>query len=235
MKHCLLLLAVVAALVVGAPAFAQFVFLDTNGDGQASCTSTGLGDDVLAPGTMNVDVYFQTNTNSDGSAVTCDQSDGGPTTMTINSYEILLAPSGTGSVTFNNWKDAMGYTTNLTAGHVGEGPGTSPGMAVAGNNAWIGLGSGTLNSPGKYKVGTVNVTVTGNEVLSILASDPTNFFAGETAFGTACSSFDSDNTYILGSDWLISASSPYGVCGTEALTPVVNTTWGKIKDLYNGK
>jgi hypothetical protein len=225
MKHCLLYLAVAAALVVGAPAYAQFVFLDTNGDGLASCTDPMLPDDVLAPGTMNVDVYFDTNHNPDGSLATCDT---GPEPLSMNSYTFVLRASGTGSVVYNSWDDLMGYTTNGTGGTVGSPPG-DPGLLVgAPNDAWVALASTSYSPPGKYKVGTLNITVTGNEVLTILADDPGLSGSANTSFGTECFALDFDNTYKLGLDFPVS-----NACGTEPQTPVKNTTWGKIKDLYN--
>lgn len=227
MKHCLLLLAVLATMVISAPAFAQFVYLDTNGDGMASCTSVGLPDDVLAPGTMNVDIYFDTNHNANGSVAVCDN---GGNPLTILSYEVSLIATGSGSVTFNKWTNNLsGYTVNLSGGTVGTGSGGSPGLLTGGSAAYIGLGSGTQSPAGLYKLGTLNVTVTGNEVLSFLAlSDPSGVTSvAQTAFGTACDATNFDNTYRLAEDFTDN-------CGTEPPTSAqtVNKTWGQIKDLY---
>jgi hypothetical protein len=227
MKHGLLLLAIAAAMLVSAPAFAQYVYLDVDMNGTAYCTNPG--DDALGPGTYDIDVYFDTNHNMDGSVATCDTGDG---ELTINSYEITLGASGSGSVTFNKWMNNIaGAGTNLSGGTVGVGSGGDPGLLVGGSDAYIGLGGSTLYPAGLYKVGTLNVTVTGNPVLSWLSFSSVSGVA-ETAFGSQCSGMDGTNTIKLG------PSPPQGTpdftdnCGTAAPTPVVNKTWGQIKDLY---
>jgi len=232
MKHCLLLLAVVAALVVGAPAFAQSVWLDTNGDGLNSLMTpflpdgvTPTPDDNLTPGTMNVDIWFDTDSNGDGSAATCDT---GSEPLSMNSFGVSLAATGTGSVTFNTWDNNIASFTNNLSGTVGVGSGGDPGLAAASNEAYIGNGSGTYSSPGLYKIGTVNVTVIGNEVLNVMTSVSVGL-GSYTGFGTECFGLDFLNTYTLGVDF-------FDVFGTEPTTDVTkNTTWGKIKDLYNGQ
>jgi hypothetical protein len=230
MKHCLLLLAVLVALVISAPAFAQFVYLDTNGDGLASCNVPGT-DDVLAPGTMNVDVYFDTNHNQDGSVAVCDN---GGNPLTILSYEVSLLATGTGSVTFNKWNNNLaGYTINLNGGTVGVGLGGTVGLAVGGSAAYIAVGNGTPSAPGLYKLGTLNVTVTGNEQLNFLEAQNANGVSpvAQTAFGTNCDAKLFDNTYrmgpTVGTDFDFDDN-----CGTEPVTPTQSKTWGQIKDLY---
>jgi hypothetical protein len=220
-------------MVISAPAFAQFVFLDTNGDGQSSCTSLGLPDDALAPGTMNVDIYFNTNHNADGSVAVCDN---GGNALTILSYEASLYATGTGSVTFNKWTNNLaGYTINLSGGTVGVGSGGSVGLLTAGAAAYIGVGNGTPSPAGLYKLGTLNVTVTGNEQLNFLESGNANAVnpIAQTAFGTNCDGKLSDNTYrmgpTVGTDFDFADN-----CGTEPVTAnaTQNKTWGQIKDLY---
>ena len=105
MKNCLLFLAVVAALLVGAPAHSQYVFLDVNGDGKNSTNPSdpGIGHDVLGASTTSVDVYFVTNKNADGSTAVCTSS-GDP--FSIISYEVTLLASGTGSVSYGTWTDS---------------------------------------------------------------------------------------------------------------------------------
>lgn len=222
MKHGLLLLAVAAAMLVSAPAFAQYVFIDVDGNGV--CNSS----DVLGAGTYDVDIYFNTNHNGDGSAATCDN---GSNALTINSYEIVLAASGSGSLTFNKWTDLMSYATNLSGGTVGTGSGGSAGLLVGGNEAYIGLGSSVVSPAGLYKVGKLNVTVSGSALLT-WKSNGTVSPVAETAFGTSCFGNDFDNTYKM------LPSPPGGTgdftdnCGTAQTTATVNKTWGQIKDLY---
>lgn len=201
MKHGLLALLAVGALAVAMPASAQYIYLDVNGDG--ACTT----DDVLTPSVTSVDVWIDTNNNANGSVAACSD---GTSAMTINSYTfILTAP--TGNVTYGAWTDLMGFTVNL-------------GGAQAGNDFWLGRGSGTAQAPGNYKLGTLAVTVSATSQLQIASSttiDPTAI----TSFGSLCPGNEGDNTLKLGSDF-------QDACGTAAGVPTQKTTWGKIKDLY---
>jgi len=203
MKNCLLLCVAVLALAVGVPASAQYMYLDVNGDGV--CTST----DVINNTTTSVDIWIVTNKNGDGSDAFCSQ---GTQELTINSYTWILR--STGGLTFGAWTDAMSFGVNLGSGQ-------------AGNDRWIGRGSGTILPPDLYKLGTQAITVTaGTPVLSIV----TNTSAApslRTSFGSACPGTNADNTMNLVADWS-------DICGTASGTPVTETTWGKIKALYRG-
>ncbi len=215
MKQCLLMFAAAAVLFVGAPAYSQYIFLDTNGDGLNSNTSSGLPDDILTSATTSVDVYLVTDKNRDGSAAVCNSAE----PFTINQYEFTLHTSGPGQVVFNSWTDNM----NFTFGLVLCGDGT---MCTGGGDVWVGRGSGTQLPPGKYKLGTLGITVT-------TSSDPNLNFAvsstlnpnAQTAFGSNCDGANFDSLIRLGVDFTDSD-------GTEPGTPVMPTTWGKIKKLY---
>lgn len=131
MKRLLLLLGA-AAMLVAAPAFAQSVFLDTNGDG--TCNSM----DVLSDASTSVDIWFDTNP--------CD----------IFSYEFILSSNGNvtygaytnGMTTFttpfgaqsggNDYHNGFGGIAPLAAGPYKVGtlaitvaPGTTPVISVA--------------------------------------------------------------------------------------------------------
>lgn len=220
MKNCLLFLAVVAMLAIGAPAYSQYLFIDANGDGHDSANSLepGSGSDALNSSVTHVDLYFDTNHNPDGSVATCNSSSAN---LTINSYEALLRESGSGSVTFNGWTDNMGFTIGI----IGAGDNK---FATAGTDCWIGLGSGTQLAPGRYKVGTLSITVTGTPVITWLPNHGSSISAtAETAFGTSCEGQDFDNTYKLGTDYPLNHAF-----GTPAPTPAVSKTWGAIKEMY---
>jgi len=220
MKNCLLILTVVAALASGAPAYSQYLFLDVNGDGHNSgnAAEPGSGADILISSVTSIDVYFDTNHNPDGSAATCNASSNN---LTINSYEILLRSSGPGTITFNSWTDNMGFTFGIIIG----GDHT---IMTAGNDVWIGRGSATAMAPGRYKVGTLSVTVTGEPILSWLPLGGSTLNANaETAFGTQCEGNDFDNTYKLGYDFPLNSAF-----GTAFVDPVLQMTWGAIKQKY---
>jgi len=220
MKHCLLLVAVVALLGIGRAADCQYLFLDVNGDGHNSgnAAEPGTGSDQLTSSVTSIDVYFDTSHNPDGSAATCNSSSNN---LTINSYEALLRTSGSGTVTFNTWTDNMGFTFGLVIG----GDGT---MLAGGTDVWVGRGSATATPPARYKVGTFHVTVTGTPTLNFLALGGSSLNANaETAFGSQCEGIDFDNTYKLGSDFPLNHAF-----GTPAPTPVLSKTWGAIKEMY---
>ncbi len=215
MKQCLLLLAATAVLLVGAPAYSQFVFLDTNGDGVNSFTDTQLLDDVLLPGPNSVDVYFVTDQNRNGSAAVCASAE----PFTISSYEFTLRSSGSGSLVYNGWTDNLGFPFPI----ITAGDGT---FAAAGTDCWVGRGANPPGlAPGKYKLGTLSVTVTGSPVLSFVTLSTIDPNA-QTAFGSACDGNQFDSTIRLGDDFQDNL-------GTEPKVPVITTTWGKIKQTYH--
>lgn len=222
MKPCLLLL-FLAAVTVGRPAYGQYLFLDVNGDGLnwMNPIEPGTGSDYLDPVITKIDVYFDTNHLMDGSAATCAQTAGNP--LSMDSYEILLrAVEGEygGSVTFNGWTDNVGFTTGMIS--AGDKK-----FYASGTEAWIGLGSSSYLQPGRYKVGTLNVTVSGNPVIYFLPRGASGISAdAKTAFGTQCEGSDFDNTYKLGLDI-------HQAIGTSATVAVEGTTWGKIKERYH--
>ena len=202
MKRLLLLLGA-AALLVAAPAFAQYVYLDTNGDGV--CNSS----DALSDVSNSIDIWFDTDTNKDGTPAVCSD---GMTEMSIFSYEFIL--SSNGSVTYGAYTNLMPTMT------------IPFGMTSGGNDYHNGFGGTTNLAPGTYKVGTIAVTVAPgtNPIVSLAATTSldANFF---TAFGSFCPSPRFDSTIILGLDFM-------DPCGTAATTPVRSTTWGAIKNLY---
>lgn len=222
MKNCLLLLAVVALVAVVAPAYSQTLYMDTNGDGLNSLLEKQNGnmaapDDVLGPGTTSVDFYFDSNHNPDGSTLLCPQDAAQPYDMF--SYEATVHASGSGTVTFNGWTDAMGWPIGIIT--IGDNT-----FATAGADAWFGRGNQTAVI-GKFKVGTLSISVTGTPKLDYLTSstiDP----SAQTAFGGHCYAPLFDNTNRLGEQYPTS-----NAFGTEAPVPVVETTWGKIKNLYH--
>jgi len=192
MKHCLLLCAAVLALAVAVPASAQYMYLDTNGDGV--CTSS----DVLDNSVTSIDFYIDTNHNGDGSAAPCAY---GSYPMSINSYALTLIASG--GVTYGAWTDNMGF-------------GFSTGGAQAGNDYWVSKASATILPEGQYKFGSLAVTVTGTPTLSIVANDASLDPYAFTGFGTACVGTQYDNTFVLGVEFtdVCSSASPTAVTNT---------------------
>jgi hypothetical protein len=186
MKRLLLLLGA-AALLVAAPAFAQYVYLDSNGDG--TCTTA----DVLTDASTWVDVWMVTNANRDGSPATCS----GP--LTILSYEFIL--SSDGNVTYT------GYTNEIAAFT------TAFGAASGGNDYRNGFGGAAPLPAGAYKLGRVAITVAPGTFPVISPASSTTLSASYfTAFGSECPGSEFDNTIKLGSDFMdLCATYPFGI------------------------
>lgn len=210
----LLLLLGVAALMLAAPASAQYVFLDTTGD--TLCTTA----DALTSASTSVDIWYNTDHNKDGTPVVCPQ-DGLQSSLTMIGYQFILHASGSGSVTYGTFTNAQPLF-NTRIGPFGAG-GTTDYV-----DAFI-SGSGSL-PPGLIKAGTLAITVTGTPVLSLATS--TTLRAGAfTEFATNCAGGDFDNTLKLGPN--IGGSTDFtDACGTAPPTPTRVTTWGAIKNLY---
>ena len=135
---------VFAAALLGAsfatPVSAQYMFLDTNGDGLHTDA-----DDLLANGTpTNVTVYVITNQNRDGTAAVCNQDPNIP--LTINSYVVSLQAVG-GLVEYSNF-------TNLQASF-----GFNFGEVNADSiNYKNGYGGQLPLDPGKYQLASLTIT-----------------------------------------------------------------------------
>jgi PKD repeat protein len=171
-------------LFLPASAPAQYLFLDSNGDGVHTDADT-----LVASGTASVDVWLITNETVDGSAAVCDT---GPDSLTLNSYEFILHAMG-GPV---RWESFQNHITSATIYQ--DWPNDSTELYA------VGIGA-TILPPGKYRLATVQVTpLAPGTKIDVLASShlgPTY----ETAFGSQCEGHDMDNTMKLGSDWFAAA------------------------------
>lgn len=209
------------------PAHAQYVYLDVNGDGLNFEREISVGNqvppDVLTSSVTSIDVWFVTNQSADGSAVQCPQDAG--LDLTLQGYQAVLRTTGTGTVTFQGWTDALGFSQ----GFIAAGDGT---FATSGTDAWFGRYGAPADwrAPGAYKVGTLNVTVTGSPSV-IFATSSAIYTSAETAFQSECSGARFDSMIRLGpqGDPDYDFHESFGAFYTN---PVVHTTWGKIKESY---
>ena len=173
-------------LLAAVPARAQYMYLDSNGNG---VHDTG---DALGPNgtSTTVDVYLNTNHNRDGSTATCDTGDGD---LTINSYIFNLVASN-GTVTFSNFINRQS-TMVVALGETNQGDGVY-------KNGFAGV---TALAPGLYRLATITIMGTsGTPFIDIVDRPYTS--SDWTSFGTQCSGHDFDNTYKLtgptgGTDW----------------------------------
>ena len=99
----LLAVAVGCLLAFAAPASAQYMYLDVNGDGVNTTA------DVLTSASTGVDVWLTTNANADGSPATCNVS---ANPLDLQSYEFFLHATG-GSAVFGAWTDNVGFPTSF--------------------------------------------------------------------------------------------------------------------------
>ena len=209
MKNSLLLLGVIAAMAIGAPAYSQFIYMDVNGDGANSSL------DVLASSSTGIDIWLNTNHNAAGAVNNCSD---GTNPLDIGSFDLVVHSSGTGSLSFNSFTPS---STITGAGFTLLNP-----FTVSGQDAGVGYTGPSYLSPGLYKLGTVNVTVTGNPVAGFIGtSTNASIPSFGTGFGSHCSGTDNPNTITLGIDF-------QDGFGTAASTDTKSTTWGKIKQLY---
>jgi len=206
-----ILLALLLVLLIAPTAKAQYVFLDANGDG----VNDG-SDHLNATGPTDLDIWFITNQNRDGSPATCTTNPSEP--LTILSYEIVLRATH-GTLRFGPMRNRLPFTGTPVcfAGYV-----DTTGATVY-HNGW---GYRDMFPPGRYLVATLTV--------EILSGSPSLSFANDagpeqptdlTSFGTLCEESDFDNTHELGKDFFdaggigvptAEAGGPYaGVVGRD--------------------
>lgn len=180
------ILILVFALLAVSPASAQYVFLDANGDGV-----NDRSDQLNPTGPTDLDVYFVTDHNRDGSPAVCRSDPAQP--LTINSYEIVLRAFD-GTVKFGPMRNRLPFS---------DTPACFAGYADTTNSVEYHNGYGFRDNfpTGRYLVATLRVEILdGAPSLSIRGrslSQPSDV----TSFGTVCEGADYDNTHALGEDF----------------------------------
>ena len=173
-------------LAVFGDAGAQYIYIDTTGDG-----INGPSDVLLPSGETEVSLYLDTCHDREGMIRPCRQASNRtrPGDLDLFSYNLILAvQQKSGSVRWGEYVDAVGFTLEE------KDRGNSTELLVARR------GTEAL-PPGRYLLGKITVTpLTGSPVLGIAQSsklDPAAF----TGFGTHCAGSEYPNTYVLGTDW----------------------------------
>jgi len=203
MKHSLLLAAVVALVAFAAPAHSQYMYIDTDNDGDCDAN------DILSPASTSVDIWLDTDSNADATPATCNSSGN---ILDLSAYEFFIR--ATGSVTYGAWTNDPSVAFP-----------TSVGDFAAGTDTYHGRCCGAVLAPGLYKLGSLAISgVSAGARLSLVSASSVNP-GGFTSFSTACEGNDFDNVYKLVTDWT-------DICGTASPTPVTPTTWGQIKNIY---
>jgi len=211
MKNSLLLLGVIAALAIGAPAYSQFIYMDVNGDGVNSAS------DALSSSSTGITIWLDTNHDATTGVETCVD---GTNPFDMASFDLVVHSSGTGSVSMNSFTPSSTIT--------GAGFTLLNAFTVAGQDAGVGYNGPNYIGPGLFNLGTFNVTVTGSPVVNFVGMS-SNFSIPSfgTGFGSHCSGTDNPNTITLGIDF----EDGFGTASPTA-TAAESTTWGKIKQLY---
>jgi hypothetical protein len=179
----------------------------TGGVGDGVCDAA----DVLTSSTTQVDVYLNTDR---GAADACSD---GVHPLDFFSYDLIVGADETfGSIIFNSWSNAL-------AGYGSLNPFTSSGGVMSVGYTRSATGS---DPAGSRKLGTINLTVTGDPSLFFMTAPPSPSFPSPvTGFGSTCDGTLYPNTITLGIDF-------FDNCGTTSTTPTKSTTWGAIKNLY---
>ena len=180
-----LVLAVAGMMVLAPQALAQYMYLDSNGNGIHDA-----GDRMNKSAATTIDVWLDTDSNRDGSAGVCET---GPGLLDMNHYEFVLQSVG-GTVTW-------GPMTNLIA---------SFGNTLARDSRDLtnpthyhnGYGGGSSVIPGLYKLATLTATVsTGSPHIDIVEKHITNKL-GRTSFGSECeANAEHDHMKRFGKNW----------------------------------
>ena len=194
-----LALALLFGLVYATPSLAQYMYLDSNGDGIHTAA-----DQVNPTGPTVIDLWLDTDSNRDGSAVVCAQ---GNHPLSIISYAFYVTASG-GTVSWGTFVNAVpGFGVHFGAGKTDT-------------DLFDGYGGLPQLPPGLYRLGQVQMSVvSGSPSIQFLALGPGS--PDWTSFGSACSGFDLDNTMKLSQDWFDADGLPFGTGGMQNGAPVM--------------
>src|SRR5688572_28248755 len=181
-------------------ASAQYMFLDTDGDGVFTSS-----DAYLMSRCATVDLYLVSNQNYDGSPAYCPE--GGP--IEVFSYVVNLTAYGD-AVTFTNITDQLGGGAPMLP------------MVIYPNALSIGKTGFQTLPPGKHKL--LSMTVTSGHGCPALTIEPTTCYSPPgvvTSLGASCFGQQFDNTLRLGEDWWYGPGS--GFClHNPGLLPTVS-------------
>lgn len=186
------------ALVLGltlalaaSPAFAQYIYLDSNGDGVHTAA------DVLhGVGPTIIDLWLDTGHNRDGSVTVC-QTPVGPssTPLTMFAYEVSILATG-GTLSWSGYTNRIAQfsaiiPTRSEADRFYTGDFSTPGVVTL--------------PPGRYHLGTFTANVLSGaprlEFVTNLQLSAPPAFVGFTEFGSNCDGTDFANTIMLNTNW----------------------------------
>jgi len=198
-----LLFAFLLGLSFSTPASAQYMYLDSNGDGVHT-----TADLVNSGGPTTIDVWLDTQHNRDGSLAVCYPDTTQP--LTINSYVFSIRTTN-GTAT---WSGFINRQPTMT---------TAFGEHSSSTEYENGFGGITPRPAGRYFLATIVMnTQSGTPSVDIVPSVSGSFDV--TSFGTGqggCFGIDFDNTLKLGSDWQDADGLPFGPGGGPNQPPAL--------------
>ncbi len=180
-----LALAVVGLAALTLPASAQYMYLDSNGNGIHDSA-----DRMNKSTPTTIDVWLDTDSNRDGSPGTCEVGTGA---LDMSHYEFVLHSVG-GTITWGPMSNLIGIFTQNLARDGRDSTGT-----VYYHNGW---GATASQPPGLYKVASLTATVaTGSPRIDIIDKHNINK-TGRTSFGSACEANpERDHMKRFGKNW----------------------------------
>ena len=191
-----------AALFRPPAANAQYIYLDTNGDGVHTDA------DIVNPsGTTTIAIWLDTGHDKDGTLQSCNSHTGAPHSyggtppdpgLDIFSYDVYLVVTD-GTVTWGDFEDHMGFE------NFSPPDGRDPSKLHA---AYF-IPTGEFGRPaGLHKLGEITATVQfGTPSIGFAPMTGWDF----TSFGTHCSaSQDYPNSYVYAVDWFDADGIAYG-------------------------
>jgi hypothetical protein len=174
-----------AAILLPSPARAQYLFLDTNGDGVFTAA------DKLHPvHATTVDLWLDTAHNRDGSVASCGANPASP--LNLSSYVVNLEATS-GAVSYSAYTNQVPGMSLL--------PGTPAANETDFSTGFFRLPIVETLPPGKYLLGTLTVTVAaGSPSVDIVPSLGAPF-VDPTLFGSYCPGQNGNYSLALGRDW----------------------------------
>ena len=163
---------------------AQYMYLDSNGDGVHSSA------DVLhGTGPTVVDIWLDTAHNRDGSTTHCSAGTAQP--LSMFSYEVTLEATD-GTAVFSSFTNRLIQFAHVVGGR------------SDGSHFYTGAYSttaGIVKAPGRYLLGTFNVNVDGGtpsiRMVPTWPGSPSEF----TEFGSECDGTQFPNSMMFETDW----------------------------------
>lgn len=194
LRWALLALGLITTLAAPFPAAAQYVFIDTNGDGFNSWA------DSLNSGSTPVDIWLDTGSNRNHSPGACSS-------RGFTSYSVILKATG-GNVTWGAFTPAVMPSIGPTI--------------VFNSTEWhiqAGFGSATDTPLGVFKLGTLVIAVpSGSRCIDIGTSTSMNPHHS-TSYGAGCHCKKFDHTNRLGEGW----SDRDGIAASPSAPPTVES------------